>query len=324
MAASSAGRPGTASNRRSRCAAARAARRRRAAPARTSSACRSSAWASRYSTLPLGQRHLAAGALQGAPHALLQLADGMLSGGWKYARAAAREMPLLGHGDEIAQEARFEVHRPSPSSIFLDQSRQIKYLHRLIQPRTMQHPSAAQDRPMDAAMLAPPTAATPVPDSRGLNLFRADPYAAALSRLYLPAALRAPAAAPGPAGALAGRMDGPPTPTGIRPRCRCATAPGRRIPHRQAPGLRRAGAPGLQRIRPALSHRGGALWPQPGGGQVRAQPSVRAGRVRPVLPQQADSLRARCASSARRNSSTRCCRRSRAWTSTACARAPCS
>ena len=30
-----------------------------------------------------------------------------------------------------------------------------------------------------------------MPDSRGLNLFRADPYAAALSRLYLPAALHA-------------------------------------------------------------------------------------------------------------------------------------
>ena len=61
---------------------------------------------------------------------------------------------------------------------------------------------------MDAAMLAPPTAATPVPDSRGLNLFRADPYAAALSRLYLPAALRAPAAAPGPAGGAGRRPHG--------------------------------------------------------------------------------------------------------------------
>ena len=121
---------------------------------------------------------------------------------------------------------------------------------------------------MDAAMLAPPTAATPVPDSRGLNLFRADPYAAALSRLYLPAALHAhllphldrlgrwPAAA---------WMSWPPTPTGIRPRCRCATAPGPTNPASTSTRPTSSWsawptAPGLA----ALSHRGGALgWPEP-------------------------------------------------------------
>src|SRR5690606_41215226 len=36
-----------------------------------------------------------------------------------------------------------------------------------------------------------PAAATAVPDSRGLNLFRADPYAAGLCALYLPADLHA-------------------------------------------------------------------------------------------------------------------------------------
>lgn len=39
--------------------------------------------------------------------------------------------------------------------------------------------------------VAPAHAATPVPDARGLNLFRADPYAAPLARRYLPAALHA-------------------------------------------------------------------------------------------------------------------------------------
>ena len=60
---------------------------------------------------------------------------------------------------------------------------------------------------MDTAMPAPPTAATPVPDSRGLNLFRADPYAAALSRLYLPAALHAARTAPAGGALAGGRMD---------------------------------------------------------------------------------------------------------------------
>ena len=59
---------------------------------------------------------------------------------------------------------------------------------------------------MDAAMLAPPTAATPVPDSRGLNLFRADPYAAALS-LYLPARCTRTCCRTWTGWALAGRMD---------------------------------------------------------------------------------------------------------------------
>lgn len=39
--------------------------------------------------------------------------------------------------------------------------------------------------------VATSAASTPVPDSRGLNLFTADPYAAALSRRYLPAPLHA-------------------------------------------------------------------------------------------------------------------------------------
>ena len=44
---------------------------------------------------------------------------------------------------------------------------------------------------MDTPVKTAPTAATPVPDSRGQNLFSADPYAEALSRRYLPAALHA-------------------------------------------------------------------------------------------------------------------------------------
>ncbi len=44
---------------------------------------------------------------------------------------------------------------------------------------------------MDAPVKTAKPAATPIPDARGLNLFHADPYAAALCRRYLPPALHA-------------------------------------------------------------------------------------------------------------------------------------
>ncbi|MBR8651851.1 acyl-CoA dehydrogenase family protein [Achromobacter sp. Marseille-Q0513] len=122
---------------------------------------------------------------------------------------------------------------------------------------------------MDAAMLAPPTAATPVPDSRGLNLFRADPYAAALSRLYLPPALHAHLLPHlDRLGALAGgRMDElaadadrhPPT---LSVRNRAGADESRIDKHPAYVELERLAYSefGLA----ALSHRGGALgWPEP-------------------------------------------------------------
>ena len=171
----------------------------------------------------------------------------------------------------------------------------------------MQHPSAAQDRPMDTAMPAPPTAATPVPDSRGLNLFRADPYAAALSRLYLPAALHAhllphlDRLARWPAAAW---TSWPPTPTGTRPRCRCATAPGPTNPASTSTRPTSSWSAWPTAIRPgravASRRRAGLARAHAGSGQVRAQPSVRAGRVRPVLPGQHDRFAGAHAAQVRR------------------------
>ena len=122
---------------------------------------------------------------------------------------------------------------------------------------------------MDTAMPAPPTAATPVPDLRGLNLFRADPYAAALSRLYLPAALHAHLLPHlDRLGALAGgRMDElaadadrhPPT---LSVRNRAGADESRIDKHPAYVELERLAYSefGLA----ALSHRGGALgWPEP-------------------------------------------------------------
>ena len=122
---------------------------------------------------------------------------------------------------------------------------------------------------MDTAMPAPPTAATPVPDSRGLNLFRADPYAAALSRLYLLAALHAHLLPHlDRLGALAGgRMDElaadadrhPPT---LSVRNRAGADESRIDKHPAYVELERLAYSefGLA----ALSHRGGALgWPEP-------------------------------------------------------------
>ena len=107
-----------------------------------------------------------------------------------------------------------------------------------------------------------------MPDSRGLNLFRADPYAAALSRLYLPAALHAHLLPHlDRLGALAGgRMDElaadadrhPPT---LSVRNRAGADESRIDKHPAYVELERLA---YSEFGAALSHRGGALgWPEP-------------------------------------------------------------
>jgi len=112
-------------------------------------------------------------------------------------------------------------------------------------------------------------AATPVPDSRGLNLFRADPYAEGLSALYLPEALhRHLLPHLDRLGALAGGMmdelafvadQNPPT---LSVRKRAGEDESRIHKHPAYRELERLayGEFGLA----ALSHRGGVLgWPEP-------------------------------------------------------------
>ncbi|RBL81402.1 DNA alkylation response protein [Streptomyces cavourensis] len=119
------------------------------------------------------------------------------------------------------------------------------------------------------AQPAAPVSATPVPDSRGLNLFRADPYAAPLARRYLPAALHAHLLPHlDRLGALAGgRMDElaatadkhPPT---LSVRSRAGADESRVDKHPAYVELERLAYSefGLA----ALSHRGGVLgWPEP-------------------------------------------------------------
>ena len=112
-------------------------------------------------------------------------------------------------------------------------------------------------------------ATTPVPDSRGLNLFRADPYAEGLSALYLPEALhrhllphldRLGALAGGSMDELAFVADqNPPT---LSVRNRAGQDESRIHKHPAYSELERLayGEFGLA----ALSHRGGVLgWPEP-------------------------------------------------------------
>ncbi len=116
-------------------------------------------------------------------------------------------------------------------------------------------------------VVAPAT--TPVPDARGLNLFRADPYAAPLAQRYLPAALHAHLLPHlDRLGALAGgRMDElaatadkhPPT---LSVRSRAGADESRVDKHPAYVELERLAYSefGLA----ALSHRGGVLgWPEP-------------------------------------------------------------
>ena len=122
---------------------------------------------------------------------------------------------------------------------------------------------------MDTPVKTAPTTATPVPDSRGQNLFSADPYAEALSRRYLPAALHAHllphlerlgALAGGVMDELAATADKhPPT---LSVRSRAGTDESRIDKHPAYVELERLAYSefGLA----ALSHRGGVLgWPEP-------------------------------------------------------------
>jgi alkylation response protein AidB-like acyl-CoA dehydrogenase len=122
---------------------------------------------------------------------------------------------------------------------------------------------------MDAPVKTATPAATPVPDSRGLNLFLADPYAAALSRRYLPPALHAHLLphlerlgelAGGAMDELASTADrNPPT---LSVRNRAGTDESRIDKHPAYVELERLAYSefGLA----ALSHRGGVLgWPEP-------------------------------------------------------------
>ena len=112
-------------------------------------------------------------------------------------------------------------------------------------------------------------AATPIPDSRGLNLFRADPYAGPLARRYLPADLyahllphldRLGALAGGLMDELAATADkNPPT---LSVRSRAGADESRIEKHPAYVELEKLayGEFGLA----ALSHRGGVLgWPEP-------------------------------------------------------------
>ncbi|CAB3690758.1 Putative acyl-CoA dehydrogenase AidB [Achromobacter denitrificans] len=122
---------------------------------------------------------------------------------------------------------------------------------------------------MDAPVKTAPATATPVPDSRGLNLFRADPYAAGLSQRYLPPALHAHLLphlerlgelAGGAMDELAATADKhPPT---LSVRNRAGTDESRIDKHPAYVELERLAYSefGLA----ALSHRGGVLgWPEP-------------------------------------------------------------
>ncbi|MDF3852140.1 acyl-CoA dehydrogenase family protein [Achromobacter denitrificans] len=122
---------------------------------------------------------------------------------------------------------------------------------------------------MDAPVKTAPATATPVPDSRGLNLFRADPYAAGLSQRYLPPALQAHLLphlerlgelAGGAMDELAATADKhPPT---LSVRNRAGTDESRIDKHPAYVELERLAYSefGLA----ALSHRGGVLgWPEP-------------------------------------------------------------
>jgi alkylation response protein AidB-like acyl-CoA dehydrogenase len=122
---------------------------------------------------------------------------------------------------------------------------------------------------MPAQSLAPPAGAAAVPDSHGLNLFRADPWARPLAALYLPHNLfahllphlgRMGALAGGALDMLAGEADrNPPL---LHPRSRRGEDAARIAYH---PAYRE-----MERIAfaeyglAAMSHRGGVLgWPEP-------------------------------------------------------------
>ncbi len=123
-------------------------------------------------------------------------------------------------------------------------------------------------RPIDP-LSGPPTGADAVPDSRGLNLWRADPWAAALAKLYLPADLFAHLAPHlDRLGAMAGgRLDALATiadhnPPVLETRSRRGEDDQRIAYHPAYRELEQVafGEYGLA----ALSHRGGVLgWPAP-------------------------------------------------------------
>ncbi|MFC7690871.1 hypothetical protein ACFQY5_16205 [Paeniroseomonas aquatica] len=113
-----------------------------------------------------------------------------------------------------------------------------------------------------------PTGAAAVPDSQGLNLYRADPWLAPLLGLYLPADLLAHLAPHlDRMGALAGagwmRWPGSPTGTG---RCWCIATGAARMPRPSTttrPTGSWSGWPSPIGLA-AMSHRGGVLgWPRP-------------------------------------------------------------
>ena len=137
-----------------------------------------------------------------------------------------------------------------------------------------------------------------IPDSRGINLFA--PTATRRHRcfgficrrdLFAPprAAFDAWARWPG-----VGSIRSPRSPITIRRRCRCAPHRRRLNADRQAPGLCRDGAPRVRRFRPGgdVAPRRRLGWPRAdaAGSQVRADLSVRPGRVRALLPGQHDRL----------------------------------
>ena len=164
----------------------------------------------------------------------------------------------------------------------------------------------------------PTTAAHPVPDRHGRTSTPPTPSCSALLALYLPAdLLRAPAAALR-AARRAGRR------RARRARAHRRPATRRRSQHRtrtgsdaqrvdQAPGLRRDGAPRVQRVRPgrdvAPRRRARLERADAAGGQVRADLPVRAGRVRPVLPAVDDRFADAHAAQVRR---------ARRWSSASC------
>ncbi len=90
------------------------------------------------------------------------------------------------------------------------------------------------------ALAGPPVGAAAVPDSAGLNLFRADPWLAPLLSLYLPPDLLAHLAPHlDRMGALAGGgwTRWPPPRIATRPSCCTATGAARMRSHRLPPGL---------------------------------------------------------------------------------------
>ena len=157
-----------------------------------------------------------------------------------------------------------------------------------------------------------PDQPTAIPDRHGDNLFLNDPSLAGLLRIYLPDALyqhlEPRLSALG--AAAGGHLD-----TGARRRSPPAHAepahPHRAgsPKHRQAPGLYRAGAAGLLRIRSGGAgpppRRTGLAGTPAAAGQVRVHLSAGTGRVRAVLPAEHDRLAEQHLIAARRRGTDR-------------------